>query len=56
MTAAEGQVIAAIDGRPALTHLVELVEGHFGSRAAEAWPLIHPAFPLPGPMARRNRR
>ena len=48
VTAAEGQVIAEIDGRPALTHLIELVEGHFGGRAEEAWPLIHPAFPLPG--------
>lgn len=48
VTAAEGQVIAEIDGRPALSHLVELVERTFGSGIDAAWPLIHPAFPLPG--------
>lgn len=48
ITAAEDNVIAEIDGRPALEVVVELVDEHFDGRLAEAWPCLHPAFPLPG--------
>ncbi len=48
VTAAEGQVIAEIDGRPALSYLVALLEEQFGARSGDGWPQIHPAFPLPG--------
>lgn len=48
ITAAEANVIAEIDGRPALEVLIALVDEHFDGRLAEAWPCLHPAFPLPG--------
>jgi small ligand-binding sensory domain FIST len=48
ITQANRNVIVSIDGKPALQALIDLVDRHFEGRLAEALPLIHPAFPLPG--------
>jgi len=48
ITGAEGNVISAIDGRPAAEMLIEAVDQHFDGRLAEAWGHVHPAFPVPG--------
>ncbi len=48
ITAADGNVISAIDGRPAAEVLIEAVDRHFGGRLSEAWGHVHPAFPVPG--------
>lgn len=48
ITQANRNVIVAIDGKPALNALIELVDRQFEGRLSEALPLIHPAFPLPG--------
>ncbi len=48
ITGAEGNVISAIDGRPAAEMLIEAVDKHFDGRLAEAWGHVHPAFPVPG--------
>jgi len=48
ITGAEGNVISAIDGRPATEVLIEAVDRHFDGRLSEAWGHLHPAFPVPG--------
>lgn len=48
ITAAEGNVISAIEGRSATEVLIEVVDQHFGGRLSEAWGSVHPAFPVPG--------
>jgi len=48
VTSADGQVVKEIEGQPALNALLDLVERDFGGNLAEAWPLLHPAFPVLG--------
>jgi small ligand-binding sensory domain FIST len=48
ITAAEGNLISAIEGRSATDVLIEVVDQHFGGRLSEAWGSVHPAFPVPG--------
>jgi len=48
ITQANRNVIVAIDGKPAFSVLVDLIDEHLDGRLSEALPTIHPAFPLPG--------
>jgi len=48
VTAAENNVVAEIDGRPAASVLLDLLDRNFEGPLQDALPLVHPAFPILG--------